>query len=335
VEAVKAAGSRWRLPASSLTVPAGENRKMGVRFLFVDGYAAMRRTIADHGLLDVEVVPGMTVPTDLDVRISFGSSVPVQRLVAEHPERTQVLPLADRAGRQIFSLRFAHLGENHVTVHQEDGSVTTLEFFVTEPVATMIAKRGAFIAAHQRRDPAQWYHGLLAEWNMETGTLLGPDNYDRITGWRIYEVTCDDPGLSKPAFLAAKNAEMPIQTEINALDDYVEHFVWGGLQRTTRESHPYAIYGILDWKRNRESSDPGPKGQQHFWRVYDYPHITLMYVSLYRIARDHPGVRTRLSAADYLERPSARHRRCSRSPRPLPTGMRTRSAITMKSSFPT
>jgi len=302
VAAVQAAGSRWRLPATSLMLAPGETVRRGVRFLLVDGYAAMRRTIAEHGLIDVEVVPGMTVPTDLEVTLSLGSSVPVVRLEPEHPAQTEWTPLGERAGRKLFRLRFARLGENHVTLHQVDGGRTTLEFFVTEPVETMIAKRGAFIAAHRHRDPAKWYDGLLAEWNMESETLLGPDNYDRIKGWRIYEVTCDDPGLSKPAFLAAKNAEYPVQAEIDALDDYVEHFVWGGLQRTTEEQWPYALYGIPDWKRNRDSADPGDKGRKHFWRPYDYPHIVLMYFALYRIARDRHGFRTRLTAADYLER---------------------------------
>ncbi|MBO9726432.1 MAG: hypothetical protein J7530_18840 [Novosphingobium sp.] len=302
VAAVQAAGSRWRLPATSLMLAPGETARRGVRFLLVDGYAAMRRTIAEQGLIDVEVVPGMTVPTDLEVTLSLGSSVPVVRLEAEHPEHTEWTPLGERAGRKLFRLRFARLGENHVTLHQADGGRTTLEFFATEPVETMIAKRGAFIAAHRHRDPAKWYDGLLAEWNMESETLLGPDNYDRIKGWRIYEVTCDDPGLSKPAFLAAKNAEYPVQAEIDALDDYVEHFVWGGLQRTAEEQWPYALYGIPDWKRNRDSADPGDKGRKHFWRPYDYPHIVLMYFALYRIARDRHGFRTRLTAADYLER---------------------------------
>ena len=46
----------------------------------------------------------------------------------------------------------------------------------------------------------------LAAW-AASGKMLGPDDYDRIKGWRIYEVTCDDPGLSTPAYLAAKSAE--------------------------------------------------------------------------------------------------------------------------------
>ena len=82
-------------------------------------------------------------------------------------------------------------------------------------------------------------------------TLLGPDNYDRIKGWRIYEVTCDDPGLSKPAFLAAKNAERPVQGEVAALDDYIEHFVWGGLQRTHRRGVP-----VRDLRNSRLEAEP-------------------------------------------------------------------------------
>ena len=116
---------------------------------------------------------------------------------------------------------------------------------------------------------------------MDSKVLPSPDNYDRISGFRIYAVTCDDPGLGKPAFLAAKNAEFPVQQEVEALDYYIEHFVWGGLQRTTDESYPYGIYGIQDWKRNRTSDDPGRNGQLHLWRVYDYPHIVLMYYSMY------------------------------------------------------
>ncbi len=132
-----------------------------------------------------------------------------------------------------------------------------LEFFCTEPLETLINKRAAFIAAHQWRDPSLWYDGLLAEWAMDTHVMLGPDNYDRIEGWRIYAVTCDDPGLGKPAFLAAKNAEYPVQAEVEALDYYIENFVWGGLQRTTEETFAYGIYSIPDWKTNRENDDPG------------------------------------------------------------------------------
>ena len=186
-----------------------------------------------------------------------------------------------------------------------------LEFFATEPLETLIKKRGAFIAKCQHRDPTKWYNGLISEWNMDSQVLLGPDNYDRISGFRIYAVTCDDPGLSKPAFLAAKIAEFPVQREVEALDYYIEHFVWGGLQRTTDETYPYAIYGIQDWKRNRESDDPGRNGRLHIWRCYDYPHIVLMYFNMYRVAKNHPQIKTALSARSISSEPTARRWPCS------------------------
>jgi hypothetical protein len=93
-----------------------------------------------------------------------------------------------------------------------------------------------------------------------------------------------------------------VQAEVSALDYYIENFVWGGLQRTTDEVYPYAIYGIPDWKTNRESANHGPKGRLHLWRIYDYPHITLMYFGMYRVAKQHPEIRTALSAEEYLKR---------------------------------
>ncbi len=298
----RATGTNWRQPTTALTLRQGECRSYRFHFRWVADYGAARSAIADSGGIDVEVVPGMTLPTDLEATLALRSSIPVTRIDAEFPEQTDITALPARAGRQLYRLAFQRLGENRLTVHQEGGRSTTLEFFATEPAETLIAKRGAFIAKRQHRDPALWYDGLFGEWAMDRGVLLGPDEYDRIKGWRIYEVTCDDPGLSKPAFLATKNAEHPVAAEVAALDRYIDRFVWGGLQRSDREAHTYGIYGIPDWKTNRESADPGKKGRLHIWRPYDYPHIFAMYFAMYRIARDHLHIPTQLSADAYLER---------------------------------
>ena len=131
---------------------------------------------------------------------------------------------------------------------------------------------------------------------------LSPDNYDTIKGWRIYEVTCDDPGLSKPAFLSGKLAEYPVQAEVDVLDRYIDRFVWGGLQCSEKENYPYGIYGIPDWNQNRNSEDDGNSGKEHLWRIYDYPHVAIMYFNMYRIASNYPEIKTLLSAKEYLKR---------------------------------
>jgi Family of unknown function (DUF5695) len=305
-ETVQAAGGRWRQPRTSVTLApagkAGADRQYGFELAWAKDYAGVRQRLVDAGLLDVEIAPGMTVPTDLFICVAIRSQEPIRSIVAEHPEQTTIEALGEREGRRLYRLKFKRLGENMLTVNHGTDRSTRLEFFAAEPLETLIQKRAAFITKHQVRDASKWYNGLLAEWAMDTQVQLGPDNYDRIKSWRVYEVTCDDPGLSKPAYLASKNAEFPNPAEVEALDYYIEHFVWGGLQRTTEESDSYGIYGILDWKQNRDSPDPGNKGKRHIWRPYDYPHIVVMYFSMYKIARDYPGMKMKLDRATYLER---------------------------------
>jgi hypothetical protein len=306
IEKVQASGGRWRQPATSaMLAPAGKpgsDSKHGFKFEWAGDYSSIRQALVDNGLIDVHVLPGMTVPSDLFAVVAVRTHSPIHSLEAEFPSQTGIESLPNRGDFQLFKLRFKRLGENRVTIHHGDDQHMHLEFFSCQPVETMIAKRAGFIAGHQLKDASKWYDGLLREWNMDSQITLDPDHYDRIKGWRVYEVTCDDPGLSKPAFLASKNAEFPVQSEVSALDYYIKHFVWGGLQRTTEETHAYGIYGILDWKQNRDSADPGPKGKLHIWRVYDYPHIIVMYFSLYRIARHRPQIKTELKAEEYLRR---------------------------------
>jgi len=244
----------------------------------------------------------MTVPSDLFARIALRTKQTIQTVEGEFPEQTKIESLGTKGDYHFYQVTFKRLGENRLTVHYGNSKHMFLEFFSTEPLETLIKKRAAFLARSQHRDPSKWYNGLVTDWNMDSQVLLSPDNYDRIQSWRIYAVTCDDPGLGKPAYLASKNAEFPNQNEVEALDYYIKNFVWGGLQQTDSEPYPYAIYGIPDWKTNRDSIDPGRNGQRHIWRIYDYPHVVLLYHSMYRIAKNYPEIKTLLTAEQYLRR---------------------------------
>jgi hypothetical protein len=299
-------GTNWRQPHTRLALAPqgqpGDAKTHTFKLRMADGYDAVRQILVDEGGIDTHVVPGMTVPSDLIARIALRTTQPIHSVEAEFPETTEIIPRGANGEYTIYQVRFEKLGENRLQVNYGDGRHMYLEFFSTEPMETLIRKRGAFIAGHQVRDPAKWYDGLLCDWNMQDEVQPTPDNYDRIAGFRIYAVTCDDPGLSKPAFLAAKLAEFPVQGEVEALDYYIAHFVWGGLQQTTEEPHPYGVYGIPDWKQNRDSDDPGRNGRRHLWRVYDYPHVIQLYFGMYRVAKNHPQIKTELAAEEYLRR---------------------------------
>ena len=299
-------GTRWRQPNTSLMLApkgkSGDTQSYGFKFQWAKDYDGVRQILVNEGKVDVQVVPGMTVPTNLFAEIALRTTQQVTSVEAEFPKATRVTTLGTKGHTRLYRVQFSRLGENELTVHYGRRRYLYLEFFVTEPLETLFRKRAAFIADHQVRNTNKWYNGLFCEWNLEDHVQLTPDNHDRLRGFRIYAITCDDAGLGHPAYLAAENAEYPVPSQVAALDYYIQHFVWCGLQRTTNETCAYGIYGIPDWKTNRDSRDPGRNGQLHLWREYDYPHVILMYFSMYRIARYHPEIKTALTAQEYLER---------------------------------
>ena len=301
-------GSAWRQEnTGTILKPNGiydAGWEGGFCFQWAKNYGDIQRIISDNGLINVYISPGMTIPKGLKVQLALQGFQKIKKIIPEFSNQTKLSRMNSKGSdTTIFYIEFKCLGENKLTIHYGDNKNFTLEFFVTEPIQTLLNKRSQFLKNRlQIIDKTKWYNGVLSDWNMKDHILISPDNLYTITEGRRYMVTCDDPGLARPAFLASKNVEYPIQEEVDALEYYIQNFVWGGLQMTESEAYPYAIYGIPDWKRNRDSDDLGSKGQSHIWRIYDYPHVILMYLSMYRIARFHPGIKMQLSWEIYLER---------------------------------
>ena len=308
VDAIAEHKGSWRQPHTSRTLaPAGQPDdacQYGFKFEWTQGYDDIRDALHSNGLMDISVVPGMTVPEDMFAMFSIRTKHKINAITAEHPEQTKLEYLGEKQeDTHVYRVEFKKLGENLLSIDYGDGRHSVLEFFATETVETMLNKRSAFLVnTCQHRDPAQWWNGLVSDFNMSNHALLDPEHLDMITGWREYMASCDDPGLGKVPFIAAKNVERPVQAEIEAIDYYIDNFVWGGLQMTEEEPYPYGIYGIPNWKVNRESEEDGDKGKLHVWRIYDYPHIILLYFKMYEIATLYPDMHTSMSAKDYLRR---------------------------------
>lgn len=296
-------GARWRQPNTSLTLAPGGAQNYGFKFQWANDYNAIRQALVTEGKIDVHIVPGMTVPTNLFALIALNTTQAVNSVQAEFPGATQIQYLGVTNGTfQMYQVAFSQLGENEITVHFGGGKNLYLEFFVTEPIETLIKKRAAFLVSKQVNDSSKWYNGLFCDWNMNDQVLITPDNHDTISGFVVYEIASDDAGESRPAYLGEKEAVFPVQSEVTALDNYIRYFVWntgqptGGLQRTVNETFSYAVYGIPDWNNLRANNSLS------IGRGYDYPHIIAMYYGMYRVARYHPEVTTLLSAQEYLTR---------------------------------
>jgi hypothetical protein len=299
--AVTTQGSRWRQPNTSLTLGASGSQTYGFKFQWVSDYDDLRQALVDEGKIDVHVVPGMTVPNNLFAQFALRTTQTVSSVTAEFPAQTQIQFLGTTnvsgAMYQIYQVQFSRLGENELTVQYGAGRTMYLEFFVTEPLETLISKRAAFLVGKQINDPTKWYNSLFCDWNMDHQVLITPDNHDTLgNSFQVYEIASDDAGESRPAYMAEKEAAFPLQSEVTALDNYIQNFVWGGLQRATNESSAYGIYGVPDWHNLRTNNILS------LGRGYDYPHIFVMYYGMYRVAKYHAEVTTYLTAQNYLQR---------------------------------
>jgi hypothetical protein len=300
------AGGNWRLPPTSLVLAPGpgpaSEAAYGFKLRWAVGYDEVRNILVEEGLWDVQAVPGMTVPTDLEALVAVRSKSPIASIRAEFPDKTRLEDLGERTpGTRLYRVRFGRLGENRLTVRAADGRELPLEFFATEPLETLIKKRATHLVEYQQhRDPSKWYNGLFSDWDMRAKVLRGPDDTD---GLKDFWVASDDPGLCKAPYVAAKNASFPVAREIEAVEYYIKNTLWGGLQQTDREPYPYGIFGIPNWKKHRESLSSDRDGWTgHLWRLADYPHVIVLYLNMARIAGMYPGTTHYLDRRGYLER---------------------------------
>lgn len=310
----------WRQPRTSLTLGAantpGGSAHFGFRFQWAKSYDDMRDVLYREGLFDIRAVPGMTIPDDLTARFSLHTKAHIDSVEAEYPGRTIITKLTGpSADYHNYEVAFHHLGENLLTINHDGGRKTYLEYFVTEPIETLIKKRASFIINRQQiRDPSKWWDGVFGPYDMKSNIVRTIDDPDLFTGRMVYVLTCDDPGLSKAPLVAEKNVSFPNQSEIEGLEYYLQHFVWGKLQRTDQENpYPYGVYGTPNWYTDR---DPDRRKayaagnatamkdlvKEHVWRSYDYPHIVMLYYHMYEIAKKYPQMSKYLDAPGYLER---------------------------------
>ena len=313
----------WRQPNTNLTLKAGGKTSYGFRMQWASSYDELRNLIYEAGLFDIRVVPGMTVPDNLAARFSLRTKAAIESVTPEFPAQTTIRqldePVVPRvAGTRVYEVSFKKLGENLITITHDGGRKTYLEFFVTEPLETLIKKRAAFLVNRQQiKDPSKWWNGVYGIYDARAKVVRTIDDPDIFLDRMVYALTCDDPGLAKAPYLASKNVTFPDKKEIESLEYYIKNFVWGGLQRKDDERpYPYGIYGTPNWFVNRDqqrrleyakklasgATAIADMNKEHVWRSYDYPHVVMLYFHMYQIAKLYPDMSTYLDASGYLNR---------------------------------
>jgi Family of unknown function (DUF5695) len=320
----------WLLPISSLTLApkgsTGDSVTYTFHFAWAKDFNDVREVLYREGSIDVNVVPGLTLPIDQPALFSLRTKNKINSVDPEFSDKTQVKFVADKGdGIKVYQAKFSKLGENKLTVKYGDGQWSAIQFFITEPLETVIKKRSAFLVnSMQHNDSTKPWYGSYGDWDQEHKILRDPENRDRLSPWLTD--SSDDAGNARPAYVASKNLFFPNQSEIDSVERYIKFYLFnghrwdegtGGMQMTEKEPYPYGIYGTFDnWWQHRAASNAPPATyeatnanrqrdwtrlhQEHLWRIYDYPHIMLMYFRMYQIAKEYPTMVHYANADEYL-----------------------------------
>lgn len=303
----------WRLPLTNLRLaPRGEEGSSvnySFKFQFAPDFDGVRDVLYAENLFDINILPGMTLPTDLPAMISLRTKVDIEVIEPEFANETRIEYIGERGtNNHIYKVNFKRLGENRLMVKYGEKQWMSLEFFIMEPLETVIKKRSMFLVTHmQHSDPDKPWYGAYGDWDQVNKVLRNPEDRDGMRPWLID--SSDDAGNARPAYIAAKNVFFPKREEIESVERYIRYYLWndmkngeGGMQMTENEKYPYGIYGTFEnWWGHRVSEDPGRNGQAHLWRIYDYPHIIHMYYRMYQISKFYPEMVKYKNANEYLE----------------------------------
>ncbi|MBN2036840.1 MAG: hypothetical protein JW768_08875 [Chitinispirillaceae bacterium] len=270
---IKSTG-RGYLPNTSMTLAAGQSKEYAFKFFKVQDRYDMADRIYREGLIDITVIPGMVVGTNLTVKFDLHTSKTIDSVSAQYPSETTISSVGTvPTDHKIYQAGFSHLGPNNVTVYYDGDKKTVLQFYVTEPFGDAIQRHATFMLENQVvRAPGKWYHMVIDDWLMDTKAVRGI--YRDYWGWG------DDWGYTHAQFLALKNALDPVAAEVAALDGYLDTCIWQSLMG---EHHTdYLVHDFLEPDPNNEPT----------YRGYAYPHIYNTYFYMYEIARIHPNMVT-------------------------------------------
>ena len=282
-----------RLPSTTRTIGAHQRFVYGFVFTLARDNDSAKEVMITSGNLLARVMPGMVAPVNTKVKCALECNEIISKVSAEYPSDTKIELLQTLPnGKSVYAFTFCRLGENMITVDYGNNKHSFLDFFITEPIETVIKKRAKFITEKQQHtDPSKWYNGLYSVWDMEKTLLLSPDEHQLLPEFVVGG--SDDPSNCKPLLISEKNVFFPNRDEIAALEYYQDHFVWGKLQRAEDEfPYPYGIYGSENWFQNRSGTyggwDSGGWGLERLWRTFDYTTHLAIYYNMYLIGSADP-----------------------------------------------
>jgi hypothetical protein len=291
---------QWNEPTST-TIEPGESRSYGLRLLVSPEIKAIERTLADNNRPVAVGIPGYIVPMDLDAKLFLHPGTRKVTGTSVEPEGALVVQRrpAAKASQLPFVVQGKKWGRARLTITYDDKTTQTIHYYVTKPSADVVADMGRFLTTKA------WYTDESDPFKRAPSVMTYDRANNRIVtqDTRVWVAGLSDEG-GVGAWLAAmmKAFGQPKKEEVAKLQEFVDKTVWGRIQYSEGErmygvrksvffydpkvlpDYKYQDGNWTSWTSwNKEAADAVN-------RAYDYPHVVAAYWTMYRLARNHPGL---------------------------------------------
>ena len=298
----------WNPPTSTTLLP-GATKTFGVRFLLAGEIRSIEATLAKNNRPVAIGIPGYVLPMDIDGRLFINYRRKVKSLVVD-PAGALEINEEKAKNWQAFRLRGRKWGRARLTLTYDDGLTQSVSYYVTKPSAQAVADLGNFLFTRQWfDDPNDPFHRSpsVMSYDREANKIVAQDS-------RVWIAGLGDEGGSG-SWLAAgmKEFGQPRKEEIEKYQQFIDRVLWGGLQYkdgpnqygVRKSLFYYAPQDLPDFKYdpalNWTTWTSWKKADaESIGRGYNYPHVIAAYWSMYRVARNHPGLVTNHSWDWYL-----------------------------------
>jgi len=299
----------WNPPTSTTLLP-GATRNYGLKFLLADTIRNIETTLAQNDRPVAIGIPGYVLPMDIDGRLFINYKRKIKEIAVE-PAGALEIQKEHAKQWQAFRVRGKTWGRARLALTYNDGGTQSISYYVTKASTQAVADFGNFLFTRQWfDDPNDPFHRSpsVMSYDREANRIVTQDS-------RVWIAGLGDEGGSGSWLAAAmKEFGQPRQEEVAKFEQFIDRVLWGRLQYSEgpnrygvrkslfyyapQELPEYKYEPSLNWTTwtSWKKADAESIG-----RGYNYPHVIAAYWSMYRLARNHPGLVSNHSWEWYLD----------------------------------
>jgi hypothetical protein len=291
---------QWNPPTAETLAP-GATKSYGIRFLVSDSIRNIEKTLSDNARPVAVGIPGYVLPMDLNAKLFLNTAGRKIASVESDPKDALAVTPANptRSGQLQYQVQGKAWGRARLTLAYDDGTKQSIHYYVIKPAAEAVADLGNFLYTKHwftdATDPFKRAPSIMT-YDRANNRIVTQDTRVWIAGLQ------DEGGAGAWIAGAMKIFGQPKKDEVDKFAEFVDKTIWGNMQY----SEGPLKYGV---KKSLFYYDPaalpdfqyiqGNWGGWTSWnkrdasrvdRAYNYPHVVAAYWSMYRLARNNPGL---------------------------------------------